>query len=394
VVQAVRENSPVGTGLRGLRESVWDYVPRGLRGDPSQPSRPKSLLEIRVSHLSGDSTLAEVQARWPSAPYTLFARFGIGSREKLGFRPDQKLSEVLARYLVFDVQRVLEVLESTEDTYRELYCSAEQAQVRSFLWIDVRGQDEHDLGARSDWSYLTGELAGKLFSGDRVQPILFFCRSGALAPAAAQHFRHKGYAQAFALQGGLESWTGRFFPEYPVYGQNELEAGRINLLALRSRAVWLLDAPIEPGVRKILRQTEWDFGPAKIWLQRDRVVIDRSSMYGWLEHAPKLLNWLKAQGWRDCSSETLAVPELKQALAAVVAGPVQEMLQSHKGSIDLVSIKDEVASLSLGGGCQGCSSAAITINQEIAEVLYRECEELLGVIDATPHQAEGATPHH
>jgi Fe-S cluster biogenesis protein NfuA/rhodanese-related sulfurtransferase len=347
-----------------------------------------------LSDLTGDSTLAEVQARWPSAPYTLFARFGIGSREKLGFRPDQKLSEVLARYLVFDVARVLEVLQTTEAAYGELYCSAEQAQAGQFLWIDVRGQEEHDLGARPDWTYLTGELAGKLFSGERQQPLLFFCRSGALAPAAAQHFRQKGYAQAFALQGGLDAWTRSFFPEYPVYGQTELEAERINLLALRSRAVWLTQEAVEPGNREVLQQTEWDFGPAKIWLQRDRVVIDRPSASGWIELAPKLLSWLKAEGWRDCSRKRMPVPDLKQSLAAVVAGPVQEMLQSHKGSIDLVDVQDEVISLSLGGGCQGCSSAAITINQEIAEVLYRECEELLGVIDATPHQAEGATPHH
>ncbi len=62
--------------------------------------------------------MGELQSLWPSAPLTLLARFGVGGREKLGFRPQQTLRAVLARHLFFHVEAVLARLREAEEAQR------------------------------------------------------------------------------------------------------------------------------------------------------------------------------------------------------------------------------------------------------------------------------------
>jgi Fe/S biogenesis protein NfuA len=84
-----------------------------------------------------------------------------------------------------------------------------------------------------------------------------------------------------------------------------------------------------------------------------------------------------------------------------LAERIQELLQtrvnpslgSHGGFISLVSIKDDIAYLQFGGGCQGCGMVDVTLKQGVEVMLKEAVPELKGVRDITDH-ASGDNPYY
>lgn len=68
-------------------------------------------------------------------------------------------------------------------------------------------------------------------------------------------------------------------------------------------------------------------------------------------------------------------------------------IASHGGRAELVGIKDDVVYLALGGGCQGCAMASVTLKQGIEQVIRQALPQVRGVVDATDH-AHGANPFY
>lgn len=60
-------------------------------------------------------------------------------------------------------------------------------------------------------------------------------------------------------------------------------------------------------------------------------------------------------------------------------------LQSHGGEVSLVEIKDDIAILKFGGGCQGCSAVSMTLKEGVEKKLMEKIPGLLGVKDITDH---------
>ncbi len=60
-------------------------------------------------------------------------------------------------------------------------------------------------------------------------------------------------------------------------------------------------------------------------------------------------------------------------------------LQSHGGEVSLVEIKEGIAVLKFGGGCQGCSAVSMTLKEGVEKKLVERIPELKGVKDVTDH---------
>jgi len=106
-----------------------------------------------------------------------------------------------------------------------------------------------------------------------------------------------------------------------------------------------------------------------------------------------------------------AQPPIAPKLAAppAVAGPVDDdalydrvarlfdeqvnpMVARHGGRVDLIDVQDAVVMLRLGGGCQGCGMADVTLRQGIEGMLNQAIPEVKGIVDITDHGA-GANPY-
>lgn len=83
------------------------------------------------------------------------------------------------------------------------------------------------------------------------------------------------------------------------------------------------------------------------------------------------------------------------------AQKVQELLDkqinpgiaSHGGSITLEKLEGDTVYLAMGGGCQGCASAQLTLRQGVEQMLKAAMPEIKHIVDVTDHAA-GENPYY
>ena len=79
-----------------------------------------------------------------------------------------------------------------------------------------------------------------------------------------------------------------------------------------------------------------------------------------------------------------------QALLDVEINP---MLASHGGFTTLDRVEGDVAYMFMGGGCQGCGLAKLTLTEGIKATIEKEIDEIREVVDITDHTA-GENPFY
>jgi Fe/S biogenesis protein NfuA len=72
---------------------------------------------------------------------------------------------------------------------------------------------------------------------------------------------------------------------------------------------------------------------------------------------------------------------------------INPSIAAHGGWASLISVDGETAYLELGGGCQGCGLAAMTLRQGIETAILHNVPEITEVVDVTDHSA-GVNPYY
>ncbi|HEX9642549.1 MAG TPA: NifU family protein [Acidimicrobiia bacterium] len=72
---------------------------------------------------------------------------------------------------------------------------------------------------------------------------------------------------------------------------------------------------------------------------------------------------------------------------------INPAIAAHGGVATLMSVEAETAYLELGGGCQGCGLAAMTLRQGIETAILHNIPEITEVVDVTNHDA-GENPFY
>jgi Fe/S biogenesis protein NfuA len=72
---------------------------------------------------------------------------------------------------------------------------------------------------------------------------------------------------------------------------------------------------------------------------------------------------------------------------------INPAIASHGGSVMLLGVTGTTAYVRLGGGCQGCGMADVTLKQGIEATILQEVEGIDRVADETDHTA-GQNPYH
>ncbi len=76
---------------------------------------------------------------------------------------------------------------------------------------------------------------------------------------------------------------------------------------------------------------------------------------------------------------------------SVIDEQINPGVQTHGGNVTLLDVKDGVAYVELGGGCQGCGMVDVTLKQGIERMIVEQIPEIESVFDTTDH-ASGANP--
>jgi Fe/S biogenesis protein NfuA len=85
--------------------------------------------------------------------------------------------------------------------------------------------------------------------------------------------------------------------------------------------------------------------------------------------------------------------ELKTRVQDLIDTMINPAVAGHGGFVELLDVKDNKVYLQMGGGCQGCGAADITLKSGIERLIKEELPEVEEVLDTTDH-ASGANPYY
>ena len=84
--------------------------------------------------------------------------------------------------------------------------------------------------------------------------------------------------------------------------------------------------------------------------------------------------------------------DVPKRVIQVLDQQVNPTIAAHGGRAELVAVEQETAYLRLGGGCQGCAMATVTLSQGIEAAIIQAVPEITSVVDVTDHQT-GTNPY-
>jgi Fe-S cluster biogenesis protein NfuA len=88
----------------------------------------------------------------------------------------------------------------------------------------------------------------------------------------------------------------------------------------------------------------------------------------------------------------LSDDELYERVNDLFEQEVNPMVARHGGRVELIDVQDAVVLLRMGGGCQGCGMASVTLRQGIEGILTQHIPEVQGIMDITDHTS-GTNPY-
>jgi Fe/S biogenesis protein NfuA len=85
--------------------------------------------------------------------------------------------------------------------------------------------------------------------------------------------------------------------------------------------------------------------------------------------------------------------DLKARVQDLIDTMINPAVASHGGYVELIDVKDDTVYLQMGGGCQGCGAADITLKAGIERLIKEEIPEIKEILDTTDH-ASGTNPYY
>ena len=88
--------------------------------------------------------------------------------------------------------------------------------------------------------------------------------------------------------------------------------------------------------------------------------------------------------WRD---------SLAQEIQRIFDEQVNPQIAAHGGYVQLLELRGKRAYIEMGGGCQGCGMAGVTLKQGIEVAVKEALPEIEELVDVTDHQS-GENPYY
>src|SRR5262249_33081567 len=90
---------------------------------------------------------------------------------------------------------------------------------------------------------------------------------------------------------------------------------------------------------------------------------------------------------------TVSSEEIRERVQQVIDEMINPGVAAHGGFVQLIDFKDYTAYVRMGGGCQGCGAADVTLKQGISKIIRENVPEVVEVMDTTDH-AGGQNPYY
>ena len=98
-------------------------------------------------------------------------------------------------------------------------------------------------------------------------------------------------------------------------------------------------------------------------------------------------------GFKIDNPNPLWADPVATAVQLIIDQEINPAVSTHGGFVTLIDVKDGTAFIQLGGGCQGCGMADVTLKHGIEARIREVVPQITAVVDTTEH-AEGRNPYY
>jgi Fe/S biogenesis protein NfuA len=85
--------------------------------------------------------------------------------------------------------------------------------------------------------------------------------------------------------------------------------------------------------------------------------------------------------------------DLKSRVQELIDTMINPAVAGHGGYVELIDVQESRVYLQMGGGCQGCGAADVTLKSGIERLIKEEQPEVSEVLDTTDHSS-GTNPYY
>jgi Fe-S cluster biogenesis protein NfuA len=136
-------------------------------------------------------------------------------------------------------------------------------------------------------------------------------------------------------------------------------------------------------------------GISKVALDGNIVAITQSGNEDWRQLGKRIgstiRNFLNPPP-EIAEGDRLASEEVRRRVQAVLDEHINPGVASHGGFVELLEVQEDNVFLRMGGGCQGCGAADITLKQGVERLIREHVPQVREVLDTTDH-ASGQNPY-
>lgn len=102
---------------------------------------------------------------------------------------------------------------------------------------------------------------------------------------------------------------------------------------------------------------------------------------------------LQESGFKFDNPNSMWSETRAQKVQEVIDQRINPSIAAHGGYVTLLDVRDDIAYISFGGGCQGCGMVDVTLKQGVQVMIKEAVPELRDVLDTTDHAA-GTNPYY
>jgi Fe/S biogenesis protein NfuA len=124
-----------------------------------------------------------------------------------------------------------------------------------------------------------------------------------------------------------------------------------------------------------------------------QILVDKETVPNLQGSTLDFVDGVHESGFKIDNPNPLWHEPLAQKVQEVIDSRINPGIASHGGFVVLLNVEGDTAYVQLGGGCQGCGMADVTLKQGIEVMIKEAVPEIQQVIDSTDH-AGGKNPYY
>jgi Fe-S cluster biogenesis protein NfuA len=141
-------------------------------------------------------------------------------------------------------------------------------------------------------------------------------------------------------------------------------------------------------------------GVSSVLIQDNLVTVTAATGGNWMPVAKQVGATIRAvlgSGEKPVSDDVLSsIPdaeELKRKVQGILDRDINPAVAAHGGWVELIDIRKNEVFIRMGGGCQGCGMANVTLKQGVEKTIREAIPEIGAILDTTDH-ASGRNPYY